>query len=75
MTEVQDIPEMTEVQDIPEMTEVQDIPEMTEVQDIPEMTGVQNDFLLNVVIVVMIVIFLSNQNLIDQYTAVSVLAK
>jgi CxxC-x17-CxxC domain-containing protein len=72
---VQDIPEMTEVQDIPEMTEVQDIPEMTEVQDIPEMTEVQNDFLQNVIIVVMIVIFPSNQNLIDQYIAVNVLQK
>jgi hypothetical protein len=66
---------MTEVQDIPEMTEVQDIPEMTEVQDIPEMTEVQNGFLLNVVIVAMIVIFPSNQNLTDQYIAVSVSAK
>ena len=57
------------------MTEVQDIPEMTEVQDIPEMTEVQNDFLQNVIIVVMIVIFPSNQNLIDQYIAVNVLQK
>jgi CxxC-x17-CxxC domain-containing protein len=56
-------------------TEVQDIPEMTEVQDIPEMTEVQNDFLQNVIIVVMIVIFPSNQNLIDQYIAVNVLQK
>jgi CxxC-x17-CxxC domain-containing protein len=36
---------------------------------------VQNDFLQNVIIVVMIVIFPSNQNLIDQYIAVNVLQK